>query len=235
MIGAHARSMEGSDFNPSRREFLLAGALGATALIPAVLTRNRGVSKVGQRPPLDGMIPHVVGQWTRSPADGVLIPRGEEGEDKAFDEVVTRYYTSETAAPIMLLIAYGSAQTHNTQLHRPEVCYPGAGFKLQNWPDLALDMASRASIMTRVLTAAAPGRTEQILYWSRVGAEFPTSNLAQRWSVFRQTFEGKIPDGALIRISMIDPDHDAALISLQRFARDLVGASSASLRQLMTG
>ena len=236
MIGVDRSSAASASAHLSRRDFLVAGGLATTALVPALLTRQRGPSQNSAQPALESLLPDMVGGWRRSPSDGLLIPRGEqsEDEDEAYDEVATRFYTSAVAAPIMLLIAYGSAQTHRTQLHRPEVCYPASGFKLHAWPDLPLRLPGGASIMARVLTATAPGRIEQILYWSRVGRQYPTSNLAQRWSVFRQTFEGSIPDGALVRMSTIDPDQPKALRALARFAGDLDASSDPTLRRLMT-
>ena len=236
MIGVDRLPVAEASARLSRRDFLVAGGLATTALVPALLTRQRGPSETIARPALDSLMPDIVGGWRRSPSDGLLIPRGEqsEDEDEAYDEVATRFYTSAVAAPIMLLIAYGSAQTHRTQLHRPEVCYPASGFKLQSWPNLPLRLPGGASIMARVLTATAPGRIEQILYWSRVGRQYPTSNLEQRWSVFRQTFEGMIPDGAIVRMSTIDPDQPKALRALTRFAGELDTSADPILRRLMT-
>jgi hypothetical protein len=80
-----------------------------------------------------------------------------------------------------------------------------------------------------------PGRIEQILYWSRIGKEFPTNARAQRWAAFRQSFEATAPDGALVRISMISPDQANAIAHLQNFALALLSRPDQKLRRLLTG
>jgi EpsI family protein len=179
-------------------------------------------------------VPDVVGPWRRSAADGILIPRGERPEDRTYDDVVTAYYTSPSAPSVMLLIAYGSAQTGSTQLHRPEVCYPAAGFHVRGSHEQALTLGTK-SIAARTMTATATGRTEQILYWSRVGNDFPTSPMDQRWSVLRYALHGVTADGALVRMSVMDDDAAAALPYLRAFASALVATSGSEMRRLLIG
>jgi EpsI family protein len=215
----------------TRREVLVGGGLLATALASGLLARNAALADGASA--REVLIPDRVGRWSRSSDEGILIPRGEEDE-QLYDKVVTGYYTSDSAPSVMLLIAYGSAQTGTTQLHRPEVCYPAAGFQVRELPDLPLQLPGR-SVRARTMTAVATRRIEQILYWSRVGRDFPTSTNDQRWSVLRQTFQGLVPDGALVRMSIIDPDRPAAMVLLQGFAAALVAASPPDMRRLLTG
>ncbi|WP_294174287.1 exosortase C-terminal domain/associated protein EpsI [uncultured Sphingomonas sp.] len=215
----------------TRREVLVGGGLLATALGSGLLARNAALAD--DTSAREVLIPDRVGRWSRSSDEGILIPRGEEDE-QLYDQVVTGYYTSDSAPSVLLLVAYGSAQTGTTQLHRPEVCYPAAGFQIRELPDVSLQLPSR-SIRARTMTAVATRRIEQILYWSRVGRDFPTSTNDQRWSVLRQTFQGVVPDGALVRMSIIDPDRLAAMTFLQGFAAALVAASSPDMRRLLTG
>lgn len=218
----------------SRREFVVAGALGATAVGSYLITPRADPDRLRRGRSLEQLVPNVIGQRTRSDLGNVLIPKGEGGEKKSYDQVLTRYYTGSSAAPIMLLIAYGSAQVGNTQLHRPEVCYPAAGFKLRSWPDVPLHVLG-TTIDARSMTALATGRVEQILYWSRVGPDFPTSSLGQRWAALRETMRGSIADGVLVRISTIDADRAGALPVLRGFASELLDAGGSELRVLLTG
>jgi EpsI family protein len=216
----------------SRRELLVGGALLATGLASGLLARSASFAAPVGGGKLD--IPDRVGPWARSSAEGVLIPQGEGPDEKIYDKVATGYYTGDGAPGVMLLVAYGSAQTGTTQLHRPEVCYPAAGFKVDKLPDVSVRLPALA-IPARTLTATAAGRTEQILYWSRVGREFPTSTNDQRWSVLHHTFRGVVPDGALVRMSIIDPDRPEAMASLQRFAAALVLGAGPEFRRLLIG
>ena len=218
----------------SRREFVVGGALAATAVGSYLITPRADPDRLQRGQSLERLVPTHIGQRRRSDLGTVLIPTGEGGEKKSYDQVLTRYYTGNSVAPIMLLIAYGSAQVGTTQLHRPEVCYPAAGFKLRSWPDVQLQILG-TRIDARSMTALATGRVEQILYWSRVGPDFPTSSLSQRWATLRESLRGSIADGVLVRISTIDADRASALPALREFASDLVGAGGPELRTLLTG
>jgi EpsI family protein len=215
-----------------RRDVLLGGALAATAALAglAPLSLKQPAHEAAQ---LDALVPDRIGRWTRSDRGGILIPTGESLTAQTYDEVLTRLYVSASAAPMMLLIAYGGAQSGATQLHRPEACYPAAGFELGNRSDLTLRLADRA-VWASLVTARGNGRTEQILYWSRVGDEFPGSASAQRWSVIRHNLRGAIPDGVLVRISALDANVANSPI-LQEFAAALIEGGSSKARWLLIG
>jgi EpsI family protein len=216
-----------------RRDVLLCGALAGTALISglASLSLDRPEPQAAQ---LDALVPDRIGRWTRSDQGGVLIPTGESLTTKTYDEILTRLYTSPSASPIMLLIAYGGVQSGATQLHRPEACYPAAGFALGKRSDLTLRLAERA-VPARLITARGNGRTEQILYWSRVGGDFPASASAQRWSVIRHNLRGSIPDGVLVRISAVDENAASLGLLLREFAAALIEGGGPGTRSLLLG
>ncbi|MBV9528631.1 exosortase C-terminal domain/associated protein EpsI [Sphingomonas sp.] len=220
--------------DPGRRELLLGGTLLVTAAAAGVV-RFRSVDvQSTARPALGQMIPNRVGDWVRQPFADILIPVGETGEDKTYDDLFTGYYADVGGAGIMLLIAYGSAQVGDTELHRPEVCYPAAGFRLKRWPDVTLDFAGK-QVRAAVTTASAPERIEQMLYWSRLGHDFPTTSLAQRWSILRQMLRGAVPDGVLVRMSTINGDREEGLAILEQFAGDLMMSAPPALRTMLVG
>jgi EpsI family protein len=233
MSGMAGPSPEGGASTLDRRDFLLGGALAATAIASA-LASTILTQAVREAAHLEALVPDRIGRWTRSEQGAILIPTGETLTKQTYDEVLTRLYTSASAAPIMLLIAYGAAQSGATQLHRPEACYPAAGFALTNPADLALRLGGKP-VGARLVTARGNGRSEQILYWSRVGDEFPTSAAAQRWSVIRHNLGGSVPDGVLVRISALRQDMESAIPLLSEFAAALVGASGAKARSLLAG
>lgn len=218
----------------SRRELLLGGALVCAAAAAGALRFRSDRSQPTGRPPLEQLMPSRIGEWVREPFADVLIPQGEAAEDKTYDDLFTGYYAAEAGSGIMLLVAYGSAQVGDTELHRPEVCYPAAGFRLSRWPDVSLDFPGER-VRAAVMTARAPERIEQMLYWSRIGGDFPTTSLEQRWSILRQTVRGAVPDGVLVRMSTITGDREAGLAILERFAGEMVAAASPTLRGMLVG
>lgn len=218
----------------SRREMLVGGALACTALAGAALRGRSSSGQAAARPLLEHLVPGRIGEWTRQPFSDVLIPRGDTVEDRTYDDLFTGYYASAGAGGVMLLIAYGSAQVGDTELHRPEVCYPAAGFRLTRWPDVTLRFPGQA-VRSAVITAVAPERVEQMLYWSRIGGDFPTTSLQQHVSILRQTLRGALPDGVLVRMSTIDGERQDGLATLERFAGAMVASASPTLRTMLVG
>lgn len=218
----------------NRRDFVIGGALAGTALVCAGGSPRGSAYPTVSHRALDALVPEKLGPWTASQYQPVVIPKGEAPEGRIYDSVITRYYISDSALPVMFLIAYGSAQTGETLLHRPEICYVAAGFDIRSWPNIVLQTPDR-KIPSRVLTATAPGRTDQILYWTRVGNEFPTTSVEQRWSTLRQTLTGTIPDGVLVRISIADEDRETALKFISAFTGRLLATGSSPLRELLEG
>jgi EpsI family protein len=220
--------------NGSRRDFLVAAGCGATALAAGLASARGRQAAQGLPEPIAELVPGRLGPWTVEPNADILIPRGDAGDVEVYDELLTRVYVHLPAAPVMLVVAYGSSQAGTTQLHRPEVCYPAAGFQLQNRPELRLPLDAGGTLAARTMTATNAERVEQILYWSRVGRDFPTGSATQRWSLLRQSFSGTVPDGALVRMSTITNDYRAAMAILLPFARTLL-ALPGPARQLLTG
>jgi EpsI family protein len=218
----------------NRRDFLIGGALGATALFCTAVAPRRNPIALRNVRLLDELVPERIGSWSLSRYDPILIPRGEKGEGTIYDSVLSRYYMSNSAAPVMLLIAYGAEQAGNTQLHRPDVCYPSAGFEMHSWPSVLL-RAPGGDITAQSATASTTGRVDQILYWTRIGEEFPANSLDQRWSTLRQTLSGTIPDGVLVRISVVDQDREQALKVIETFANALLTSGGRQLRILLQG
>jgi EpsI family protein len=218
----------------SRRDLLVGGALLGAALAAGALRFRSDDSRSTGRPPLEQLIPNRIGEWVRQPFADILIPQGEAAEDRTYDDLFTGFYAAEAGGGIMLLVAYGSAQVGDTELHRPETCYPAAGFSLSRHPDVTLDFPGKP-VHAAVMTARAPERIEQMLYWSRIGGDFPTTSLAQRWSILRQTVRGAVPDGVLVRMSTITGERDAGLAVLERFAGEMVATASPTLRGMLIG
>lgn len=219
----------------TRRDFLVGGALVSSALIAARGTWWGAGQPAALPGPLATIVPNRMGTWQSSPANGVLIPTAEVPQESGYDDLLTRYFIDDAGRTVMFLIAYGSAQSGSAQLHRPEACYPAAGFSLGDSMRTRLSAPGSAEIVARALTAIKPGRVEQILYWSRVGTSFPTDPASQSLAVIRQSLDGAAPDGALVRMSTLSSDRTSALVLLREFAAALLRQPQPALRRLLTG
>jgi EpsI family protein len=151
-----------------------------------------------------------------------------------YSQLLTRVYVAPEQPPMMLLVAQSGRQSGALQVHRPEVCYPASGYQLS--PAERHQIATRAGPLSTVFFSAnADTRTEQLLYWTRVGRDLPASWSEQRWSVAKANLQGEIPDAVLVRISTILPNRDEAIPALDSFARSLVEALPAQVRPFLTG
>lgn len=218
----------------TRRELLVGGVLACTAVAAGTLRYRADTGSTRSQGQLDRLVPGRLGAWEQAPFANLLIPVGEGAEERSYDDLVTRFYQHPDGTGIMLLIAYSASQAGETALHRPEVCYPAAGFDLSRAPDTRVAFPP-LQIPAATMTAMAPGRVEQLLYWSRVGHTFPTTSLEQRIAVLRQSLSGRLPDGALVRMSMISDDRATALARLKGFAGALLTAGGIDLQRLLIG
>ncbi len=160
-------------------------------------------------------IPDKVGGWTSRPSQQVVLPPQDES-NKLYENLETRIYEGPGMTPIMLLIAFSAIQQNDIQVHRPEVCYPASGFPIK-WSKPTEISYGAKRIEARELLADRGGLTERILYWVRVGDTFPTSWAEQRLSMALQNLRGRIPDGALVRVSAIENEESPSSDAIMNF------------------
>jgi EpsI family protein len=176
------------------------------------------------------------GDWHGGPDEGFVMPPEDERKAAAvYDELVALAYRNSGGARVMLLIAYARNQSSMLMVHRPESCYPGAGFVITNDRPVAIALASDKRIAGRFISAQRLPRIEQVLYWTRLGNEFVVSWDEERESLAIQNLRGFVPDGVLVRASVIDANETAARDLLSGFLAELYRSSGASARALLTG
>jgi EpsI family protein len=184
---------------------------------------------------LGRLIPKTIGGWRAAEATGVILPEEGDLSKSTYDEVLARVYLKDDSPPVMLLIAYGGNQSGNMQLHRPEACYPAAGFSLSDVRNVNIEVGGGKSIPARAMQAAAAERQEHVVYWTRIGNEFPLSPSKQRWAVVRSNLKGRVPDGVLVRISVLGDNPAETLAPLQQFVLSLTSTASPVVRALLVG
>jgi len=174
---------------------------------------------------LDELMPHAFGAWKAEDVGALIAPPRENSlEDKLYNTVVSRVFSRSDGAMVMLLIAYGNAQTDLLQLHRPEVCYPFFGFTVSNSHAETIPITQQVAVPGRAMTATSYNRTEQILYWARVGEYLPQTGNEQLMARLKSQVAGFIVDGVLVRISNVTGETDDGLAINLDFARQLVEA-----------
>lgn len=219
-------------YSLSRRHMLMGAALTATSVLAFVREPRVAVTplKTGE---LEGLIPTRIGQWNFETKSGLVLPPDDPLSDSLYSDILTRVYVSEGRPPVMLLIAYSNTQNGMLQVHRPEVCYPAGGYSLSETKIKSLDIAPGMKIPARFFSATSASRTEQVMYWTRIGDESPTSWIDQRAAVVRANLNRVIPDGILVRISTVLPDYASAGPVLEEFAAALVRPLPPTGRKLL--
>ena len=218
---------------PSRRAVILAGALVATAAAAAAMTpRKHERLLVGAN--LSDVIPQKVGPWAAIDGGPVVLPE-QEGAASVYDQVLTRSFAAPGQPVVVLLIAYGGAQSGLMKVHRPNVCYETNGFKIGPLSRADLHLKDGRTVPGESFIATRSDRIEQVLFWTRIGAGFPISLDEQRWMTLQEGFKGLIPDGVLVRMSTIGADPVASRKALDTFASALVEESGSRAQTLLVG
>jgi len=183
----------------------------------------------------EDLIPDTVGQWKFATTSGVVLPPPDALSDRLYDNLVTRIYTDQDDRAVMFLAAYNNRQDGVLQIHRPEICYPAGGFNLSPTRPTELQLGAGQTLPANAFLATARDREETVLYWTRVGTEFPQQWSQQRLAVIRANLRGIIPDGLLFRVSTFGGDMPRELEVLEGFTRQFIEASPTPLRSLMLG
>lgn len=215
-----------------RRQFALGGALLGAAAGTQLLRPRRLAPRLPDGE-LDRAIPRRLGPYSFVTASGLVLPPTDEITERIYDQVLTRVYAAPDRPQVMLLIAYGSAQDYTLQAHLPEICYPSSGYTLTGLDRLPVTLRRGQADKAVFLTAERADRIEQVYYWTRIGNRFPSTLTAERWAVIRANLAGELPDGILVRISMISPDRRAALAQLEAFHAALLGGVGPLGRRLL--
>jgi EpsI family protein len=206
-----------------RRELLLGAPLVAAAAGAWALTPRERLNLLGSKK-LEDAVPLKIGPWSVTPSNAVVLPDAAEGSLSArlYDQTVSRLYTSDTELPVMMVIAYGSTQSDQLQLHRPEVCYTAVGFEITGAQKVQVPLLPGVTMPARELVARNNERVEPILYWTRVGDYLPASGNEQRLMKLRSEMRGYVADGVLVRLSSVGEPSPELFGALQRFAREML-------------
>lgn len=216
----------------SRRHLLMgAGMLAVGGAAFARMPQRRYKSVDDKK--FEALFPKAFGDWRTLPVSELIMPPEGDMTDKLYEHILTRTYVNSKGEGIMFLVAYNSLQVNNVQVHRPEICYSVSGFKIAQTRPYDLALGDGHSVPGRVVRAERTARTENILYWTRIGDEFPQTWLQQRVSMTKANLNGFYADGMLVRASIIDSDTEDSVTKIAQFLREMAAASPPQTRQLV--
>lgn len=212
-----------------RRGFIIGLGLTATAAVSYLATPSSSSAQVPAES-FRKLIPESVGGWKSKSSSQLVLPAKDDLEKKLYENLETRIYEGPSLPSIMFLIAYSSRQQNDVQVHRPEVCYPVAGFPILESQSTEVQFGA-TSINAVELVADRQGSNERIVYWVRVGDRYPGGFWSQRLAMAQMSFAGGIPDGLLFRVSVFEEDPNYKDNSLRDFIRAFEKSSSADLKR----
>ena len=117
------------------------------------------------------------------------------------------------------------ASEHAEVVAASDIYEPG----LQDWGKTF--GVTRLTTDWRELLADRGGLNERIIYWVRVGDEFPIGWADQRLTMALSNARGVTPDGVLFRVSTIEEDPERAASALRMFIKAFIATSSSSFRE----
>jgi EpsI family protein len=188
-------------------------------------------------------IPTRFGPWSQvRNDDGAVSPSLEDEHGRpiaVYDRIVSRTYMQPGHQPIMLMIAYKRKEFQEDRVHRPEFCYYAQGFVVTRLADQILQIGADR-ISEAGFVAEAPQRRETVLYFIRTGSSITESALAQRIALFKAGLSDTVPDGVLVRASVVEdpasPQNARSRMALmQTFLTALISASPPSARAVLIG
>jgi EpsI family protein len=208
-----------------RKALMLAASMGAAALLAALGKPARTEHAQSQRINLDTLLPRQFGRWqVDETAESFVRPAKLQGKVfQVYDQVLERTFVNPQGQRVMLSAAFGSEQSAGLQMHRPEACYPGGGFKVEGLQSVALTLAGQKVSATR-LHAHMPGRSEPITYWMVLGDVVVTDSAQFRLRQLSFSVRRELLDGMLVRLSSIDPTPAQAYTLHGEFADELARA-----------
>jgi EpsI family protein len=204
------------------------GAVVVTALVLSHRVDFR--SKVPVEP-LASAVPVSFGDWQgASSTTAIVNPQLQESLQKTYDDTLSRGYVNRiTGEYVMLSIAYGRNQSHATQVHKPEVCYPSQGFRIDSVHRADFRVVD-ATIPVTTLHATLGPRSEYIAYWMVQGNAIVRGALQQNLRRALLAVRGVAQDGLLFRVSDLSDDEGASMELLRTFSNSLVQAMSPAAR-----
>jgi exosortase B len=209
----------------------------AVALASAVLMIGVAVAAPQMKPvPAEGpaldlerLVPQAFGDWSIDPTIEPIAPTPDVQAklDRIYNQTVSRSYVNSQGEQMMLTLAYGGDQSDALKAHRQEVCYTAQGFEIHGLHHGDLSAAGRSVPVTRML-ALRGERSEPVTYWFTMGDRVVRGRAERLQVQLAAGFQGRIPDGMLVRVSSISGDAASAFGAQQAFIASLLAAMPAA-------
>ncbi len=223
----------------SWRHLVVGMVLMAAAAAAEMLTPRHGVDK-SREPDLAALMPKHFGGWREVPmmvSQVTTTVTDRETENAIYDQTIMRNFSGPHGELVMVAIAYGVRQNDELKVHRPEVCYRAAGFRILKTENAMIRSGEKNIPVTEMVTVNG-SRIEPVTYWIRIGKEIMHGGAHERLAVIKAGLMGNVPDGLLFRVSSIvgSESKSAEAFEAERaFLEALMGSMDGKKRAFLVG
>jgi EpsI family protein len=217
---------------PLRRAALITLLLCAAVPAAEQWRPTRRTSEIKGAIDLKAQIPERFGDWQvdRSLIPILPDPRLQSTLDATYSQVLARTYIDNRGRRVMLSVAYGDDQSSEaTAVHRPEFCYRGQGFSIDQLGEATLALPGNALRVQR-LVGRLDHRFEPISYWITLDETATLPGIGRKLQQLRYGVGGFIADGMVVRVSTIGVEQDASFALQDGFIAQMSAALPAALR-----
>lgn len=223
-----------------KKPLIVSLVLGMLMVSSGVLTKvmTPAVIFAGQQDKinLETMIPREFDRWKIDHSSAALMvnPDDQGLLNKIYNQTLSRTYINDQGERVMLSIAYGSDQSTDLHVHRPEICYAAGGFDIGRMSKtFVVTTIGRIPVMH--LVAKQGARNEPITYWIRIGDSLTRGWVEQKLTAIGYGLTGKVPDGLLFRVSTISNDEQDSYRIQQSFLTAILQAVQSEDRHWLVG
>jgi len=220
----------------STRHLLIGLAMVFAAIVAVAIKPTHRLADQTAQVDFEAMIPAQFSGWRVDDSVTPLIanPQQQAVIGKIYAQTLSRTYVNGRGERVMLTIAYGTSQSDDLQVHRPEVCYSAQGFHVGEPVRGVLPTAAMDIPVTR-LVAVNGLRNEPITYWTTVGDKVVKDNWDSKKQQLKLGFRGIVPDGLLFRVSTVSGDEPSSFKLQDEFVNALLGTLKPEERQRLIG
>ena len=208
------------------------------SVVTAVVLTPKPMFSADHRPDvaLAALVPNQFGDWRSDTetAEAIVSPDVKASLARYYTDTLSRTYFNSKGDRVMLALAYGADQGRAMQVHKPEVCYEGQGFRISENQKSTVAVHG-GSIPVMRLVARQDNRVEPITYWIRSGDDVISGWFEQNLARVKAGFKGHLPDGLLFRVSTLDTDKAQSYAVQDEFIRAMVPALGAKGKAMMLG
>ncbi|MBS1142139.1 MAG: epsI [Proteobacteria bacterium] len=193
----------------------------AASVIAYSAKPTRFMADISPRKTLAEEVPTEFLHWKKGRTDlaAVLDPTQQAVLNYLYTETLSANYINPSNRLVMLSIAYGKDQSDGHDVHKPDLCYPAQGFKVLEQRDMTLVLDDQRSITVRYMKTQLGNRIEPLVFWTTAGDYVYQTKLQKKIIGMKYSAENLIPDGLVLRVSMIEPDPEIALTVISDFIK----------------